>query len=77
MGSPGHLGTDSPLWLLTSSPHSGTTFAIVGDVGVAIMMPAADRAGAVVFALVCSRFFRRGPLEFLLHKATTPANRIS
>lgn len=28
-------------------------------------------AGAIVFALVWSRFFRRGPLEFLLHKATT------
>ncbi|MEU5265793.1 DUF418 domain-containing protein [Amycolatopsis sp. NPDC021455] len=29
-------------------------------------------AGAVVFALAWSRFFRRGPLEFLLHKATNP-----
>lgn len=28
-------------------------------------------AGVIVFALVWSRFFRRGPLEFLLHKATT------
>jgi uncharacterized membrane protein YeiB len=30
-------------------------------------------AGVVVFALVWSRFFRRGPLEFLLHRATTLA----
>ncbi|WP_226367070.1 DUF418 domain-containing protein [Pseudonocardia sp. ICBG162] len=29
--------------------------------------------GAVVFALVWSRFFRRGPLEELLHRATAPA----
>jgi uncharacterized membrane protein YeiB len=32
-------------------------------------------AAAIVFALVWSRFFRRGPLEFLLNKATTPARR--
>jgi uncharacterized membrane protein YeiB len=33
-------------------------------------------AGAIVFALVWSRFFRRGPLEFLLHRATAPAARL-
>jgi uncharacterized membrane protein YeiB len=33
-------------------------------------------AGAIVFALVWSRFFRRGPLEFLMHTATKPALRL-
>lgn len=116
---------ESPLWLLDSSPHSGTPFEIAGSVGVAITVlvlalvvteklsgyrswfwrPVAavgsmsltaytghviaigvfglDAAqgpplpvllgfigGAVVFALVWSRFFRRGPLEFLVHTAT-------
>ncbi|RSM45779.1 DUF418 domain-containing protein [Amycolatopsis balhimycina DSM 5908] len=31
---------------------------------------------AIVFALAWSRFFRRGPLEFLLHTATKPALRL-
>jgi len=30
-------------------------------------------AGAIVFAAIWSRFFRRGPLEYLLHLVTTPA----
>ncbi|MGW4210486.1 DUF418 domain-containing protein [Lentzea sp. NPDC004789] len=34
-------------------------------------------AGAIVFALVWSRFFRRGPLELVLAKATAPARRVS
>lgn len=123
----GAVSTDSPLWLLTSSSHSGTTFEIVGNVGVAVMVlvaalvvvrwrPALWRpittvgtmslsayvlhvvaigvlditaspggpghvlvgfiAGAIAFALVWSRFFQRGPLEFLLHRATAPAQRI-
>ncbi|MDH6521477.1 putative membrane protein YeiB [Streptomyces sp. SAI-135] len=29
--------------------------------------------GAIVFAAIWSRFFRRGPLEYLLHTATKPA----
>lgn len=125
------VASESPLWLLDSSPHSGTPFEIVGSVGVAITVlvcalvvaeklsrswswlwrPAAAVgsmsltaytghviaiallgldaapgpqlpvllgfiAGAMVFALVWSRFFRRGPLEFLLHTATKPALRL-
>ncbi|MDC2948022.1 DUF418 domain-containing protein [Streptomyces heilongjiangensis] len=118
--------------LLTAGPHSGTTFDIVGSVGVAILVivgatVAMDRLprlrrlakpviavgtmsltayvghflaqsvlstpagtdtqqswtplimyvlGAIVFAAVWSRFFRRGPLEYLLNQATQPAKRI-
>jgi uncharacterized membrane protein YeiB len=32
--------------------------------------------GAIVFAGIWSRFFRRGPLEFLLNTATKPARLI-
>ncbi|MDQ1015147.1 putative membrane protein YeiB [Streptomyces afghaniensis] len=32
--------------------------------------------GAIVFAAIWSRFFRRGPLEYLLHAATEPAKHI-
>lgn len=32
--------------------------------------------GAIVFATIWSRFFRRGPLEYLLNVATKPAKRI-
>ncbi|KJK47694.1 membrane protein [Lentzea aerocolonigenes] len=115
--------------LLTSGPHSGMPFDIIGCVGVAITvivlaMMALDRLpllrrlaapviavgtmsltayvghfvlspsmamskgnesqsswapvlvfilGAVVFAWIWSRFFRRGPLEYLLNLATKPA----
>jgi uncharacterized membrane protein YeiB len=118
--------------LLTAGPHSGTTFDIIGSVGVAILVivgatVAMDRLprlrrlakpviavgtmsltayvghfvaqsmlsmptgkssqqswvpllmfvlGAIVFAAVWSRFFRRGPLEYLLHAATKPAKHI-
>ncbi|MBV1939101.1 DUF418 domain-containing protein [Streptomyces sp. BV286] len=118
--------------LLTAGPHSGTTFDIIGSVGVAILVivgatVAMDRLprlrrpakpviavgtmsltayvghfviqgwlpswgathdeeswvtlisfvlGAIVFATVWSRFFRRGPLEYLLNAATKPAHRI-
>lgn len=121
--------------LLTGGPHSGTTFDIIGSVGVAILVVvgatvAMDRlprlrrlarpviavgsmsltayvghfvvqslmpgpglgaehvtqqswvpvlmfiVGAIVFAAVWSRFFRRGPLEYLLNAATIPAKRI-
>ena len=123
----GAVSTGSPKWLLTASPHSGTTFEIVGNVGVAVMvlvvaLVVAERlpklwrpitavgtmsltvyvlhavaigvlglsagpgepgyvllafiAGAIAFALVWSRFFQRGPLEFLLHRSTLPARRI-
>ncbi|MFM9448304.1 DUF418 domain-containing protein [Streptomyces acidiscabies] len=115
--------------LLTAGPHSGTTFDIVGSVGVAILVivgatalidrlprlgrllgpviavgtmsltayvghfvaqsvlstPGGDGSqqswtpllcyvlGAIVFAGIWSRFFRRGPLEYLLSTATRPA----
>ncbi len=118
--------------LLTAGPHSGTTFDIIGSVGVAILMivgatVAMDRLprlrrlakpviavgtmsltayvghfviqgwlpglgatydeeswvtllmfvlGATVFAAVWSRFFRRGPLEYLLNAATKPAKHL-
>ncbi|MCK8431917.1 DUF418 domain-containing protein [Streptomyces sp. D2-8] len=122
--------------LLTAGPHSGTTFDIIGSVGIAILVivgatVAMDRLrrlrrlatpiiavgtmsltayvghfvaqsvlsgsggssgpgstqqswvpllmyvlGAIVFAAVWSRFFRRGPLEYLLNAATTPAKYI-
>lgn len=115
--------------LLTAGPHSGTTFDIIGSVGVAILVivgatVAMDRLprlrrlakpviavgtmsltayvghflaqsalstpagtstqqswvpllmfilGAIVFATIWSRYFRRGPLEYLLNAATKPA----
>ncbi|MEU3933157.1 DUF418 domain-containing protein [Streptomyces sp. NPDC029044] len=118
--------------LLAAGPHSGTTFDIIGSVGVAILVivgatVAMDRLprlrrlakpviavgtmsltayvghflaqsalsvpagtstqtswvpllmfvlGAIVFAAIWSRFFRRGPLEHLLNAATKPAKRI-
>ncbi|MGW2283521.1 DUF418 domain-containing protein [Streptomyces phaeochromogenes] len=118
--------------LLTAGPHSGTTFDIIGSVGVAIIVIVAATAamdrlprlrrlakpviavgtmsltayvghfviqgwlpslgatydeeswvtlinfilGAIVFATIWSRFFRRGPLEYLLNTATKPAKHI-
>jgi len=117
--------------LLAAGPHSGTTFDIVGSLGIAILVIVAatfamDRLpklrrlakpviavgtmsltayvghfvgqslfmgsatgtqqswipalsfilGAIVFAAVWSRFFRRGPLEFLLNAATKPVKHI-
>ncbi|WP_369228588.1 DUF418 domain-containing protein (plasmid) [Streptomyces sp. R39] len=115
--------------LLTAGPHTGTTFDIIGSVGVAILVivgatvlmdrlprlrrlakpviavgtmsltayvghflaqsllstPAGTGSqqswvpllmyvlGAIVFAAIWSRFFRRGPLEYLLNTATKPA----
>ncbi|KUL33993.1 hypothetical protein ADL12_20920 [Streptomyces regalis] len=129
----GSLETDFPVSsLFTAGPHSGTTFDIIGSVGVAILMivgatVAMDRLprlrrlaqpvvavgtmsltayvghfvvqgwlpglgatsdekswvtlimfvlGAIVFAGIWSRFFRRGPLEYLLNAATKPAKHI-
>ncbi len=118
--------------LLAAGPHSGTTFDIIGSVGVAILVivgatVAMDRLprlrrlakpviavgtmsltayvghflaqsalstpagtgtqqswvpllmyvlGAIVFAAIWSRFFRRGPLEYLLNAATKPVKHI-
>lgn len=143
MGDPGAAGDMMPpntigsAWsLLTSGPHSGMPFDIIGCVGVAITvivgaMVAIDRLpllrrlaapiiavgtmsltayvghfllspqmsgaagpaggpesqtswlpvlmfifGAMVFAFVWSRFFRKGPLEYLLNLATKPAKYI-
>ncbi|WP_232666545.1 DUF418 domain-containing protein [Pseudonocardia sp. TRM90224] len=127
MMRPDQLG--SPWSLLTAGPHSGTTFDIIGSLGVAITVivcatVALDRlprlrrlatpviavgtmsltayvghfvvsslvsvpkgtstqdswvplicfvVGVTVFAWTWTRFFRRGPLEYLLHAATIPA----
>lgn len=124
--------TDStaPQWLLAAAPHSQTTFSILGNTGVALVVVAACVtatyrtprvtrllrpaaavgmvalsayvlhivavrifgnedgsmsallvlstyiAGAMVFAMVWTRLFRRGPLEYLLHTATRPARHI-
>ncbi|MDN3028579.1 DUF418 domain-containing protein [Streptomyces sp. S.PB5] len=118
--------------LLAAGPHSGTTFDIIGSLGVAILVivgatvlmdrlprlrrlakpviavgtmsltayvghfvaqsvfstPAGTGTqqswvplimyvlGAIVFATIWSRFFRRGPLEYLLNTATKPAKYI-
>ncbi|GAA3046471.1 hypothetical protein GCM10017562_05180 [Streptomyces roseofulvus] len=118
--------------LLSAGPHSGTTFDIIGSVGVAILVIVGaavlmDRLprlrtlakpvvavgtmsltayvghfvaqsllgvsagestqtswipvltfvlGAIAFAAVWSRFFRRGPLEALLNAATKPAKHV-
>ncbi|KOX06592.1 membrane protein [Streptomyces sp. NRRL B-1140] len=118
--------------LLTAGPHSGTTFDIIGSVGVAILVIVGATAlmdrlprlrrlakpviavgtmsltayvghflaqsalslsagtdtqrswgpllmfvlGATLFAAIWSRFFRRGPLEYLLNTATRPAKHI-
>ncbi|MEU5220944.1 DUF418 domain-containing protein [Streptomyces sp. NPDC020807] len=118
--------------LLSAGPHSGTTFDIVGSVGVAVLvvvgatvlmdrLPRLRRLakpviavgtmsltayvghflaqsmlgvsagessqsswipvllfilGAISFAAVWSRFFRRGPLEALLNAATKPAKHL-
>lgn len=119
-----------PQWLLVAAPHSQTTFSILGNTGVALVVVAACvtaayraprvmrvlrpvaavgmvalsayvlhivavrlfgttddpmpallalsgyMAGAMVFALVWTRLFRRGPLEYLLRTATRPARHI-
>lgn len=117
--------------LFVAGPHSGTTFDIIGSVGIAILvivgatflmdrLPRLRRLmkpvvavgtmsltayvghfvvmssfslpgggvrgswipvltlilGAIVFAAIWSRFFKRGPLEYLLHLATKPAKYI-
>ncbi|KND41921.1 DUF418 domain-containing protein [Streptomyces stelliscabiei] len=119
--------------LLAAEPHSGSTFDLIGSLGIAITvllcltvalarLPWLGRAatliiavgtmsltlyvghilvilalpgeaaappqsasttlllafitGAVLFATAWSRFFRRGPLEHLLHRATTLARRV-
>ncbi|MGW3941814.1 DUF418 domain-containing protein [Streptomyces phaeochromogenes] len=138
-GSSGPMPPDSGSFepqasmLLTAGPHSGTTFDIIGSVGVAILVivgatvamdrlprlrplakpviavgtmsltayvghfvvqtwlsklgvgPGSEQSwtqlllfvlGAIVFAAIWSRFFRRGPLEHLLNAATKPAKHI-
>jgi uncharacterized membrane protein YeiB len=117
--------------LFVAGPHSGTTFDIIGSVGIAILvivgatflmdrLPRLRRlmtpivavgtmsltayvghfvvmsslslpgggvrgswipvltlvTGAIVFAAIWSRFFKRGPLEYLLNLATKPAKYI-
>ncbi|MFJ3621813.1 DUF418 domain-containing protein [Streptomyces iakyrus] len=129
-GSSGQL-VSSASDLLGAGAHTGTTFDIIGSVGVAILVivgatvlmdrvvrlrrpakpviavgtmsltayvghflaqsawPASGAGttqswvpvllyilGAIVFAAIWSRFFRRGPLEYLLNAATKPAKYI-
>ncbi|MGW2570009.1 DUF418 domain-containing protein [Streptomyces sp. NPDC001537] len=126
----GGLGGPDAWGLLAAEPHSGSTFDLIGSLGIAItvllcLTVALDRlpglrrlakpviavgtmsltlyvghilvilalpgeaatpprsasaalllcfvVGATVFAAVWSRFFRRGPLEYLLNAATKPA----
>jgi hypothetical protein len=133
MPSDGGSFPDMPAsMLLTAGPHSGTTFDIIGSVGVAILVivgatvamerlprlrrlatpviavgtmsltayvghflaqsaltepggPSTQQSwtpllmyvlAAIVFAAIWSRFFRRGPLEYLLNAATKPAKHI-
>ncbi|MFE3907395.1 DUF418 domain-containing protein [Streptomyces sp. NPDC059153] len=135
MGEP---GDHTPLaWLLVAAPHSQTTFSILGNTGIALVVVAAcltvaDRlprltrlaapiaavgttaltvyvlhiialwfftnvwhvaaiedetmsalpvllgfiAAAALLATVWTRLFRRGPLEYLLHITTRPAQHI-
>ncbi|WP_405768705.1 DUF418 domain-containing protein [Actinacidiphila glaucinigra] len=130
-GSPGDT---NPAWLLVAAPHSQTTFSILGNTGVALLVLAGclavvDRSAglrrlaapvaavgsvsltayaghivalsalglddedrsytgavtlwlcftgtAVLAALLWTRVFRRGPLEYALHSATLPARLIN
>ncbi|UUU19846.1 DUF418 domain-containing protein [Streptomyces sp. DSM 40750] len=127
----GHLVDDAPAaWLLVGAPHSQTTFSILGNTGVALLVvalcvTAMDRlprlrrlatpvcavgmtaltayvlhilairrfgmeeengpalVGLLLFSLTAmllatawTRWFRRGPLEYLLHISTRPARSI-
>ncbi|WP_369228595.1 DUF418 domain-containing protein (plasmid) [Streptomyces sp. R39] len=129
----GGLGGPDAWGLLAAEPHSGSTFDLIGSLGIAItvllcLTVALERlqwlrrlakpviavgtmsltlyvghilvilalpgeaatppqsasaglllcfvVGATVFAAVWSRFFRRGPLEYLLNSATKLANRV-
>ncbi|MGW2860133.1 DUF418 domain-containing protein [Streptomyces sp. NPDC001205] len=136
-GGPGVSGRGSGEQLVSSAsdllgagPHTGTTFDIIGSVGVAILVivgttvlvdrlprlrrlahpviavgtmsltayvghflaqsawPASAAGttkswipvltyilGAIVFAAIWSRFFRRGPFEWLMHRASARAGR--
>ncbi|MER7000236.1 heparan-alpha-glucosaminide N-acetyltransferase domain-containing protein [Streptomyces sp. NPDC000410] len=111
-----------PAWLLVGSPHSQTTWPILGNTGVALVvlavcLVAMERSAwlrraaapvvavgsialtayvahivaiealetdgmpvllwfavaAMLFALAWTRFFRRGPLEYVMHAAAKPA----
>lgn len=121
-----------PAWLLVAAPHSQTTWSILGNTGVALVVLAAcliatDRsarlrwlaapviavgsisltayvghviaikalgiddlpdsaalpvllgfvAAAMLLALAWTRLFRRGPVEYVLYTATTPARLIN
>ncbi|GAA3725497.1 hypothetical protein GCM10022402_02720 [Salinactinospora qingdaonensis] len=55
----GRVPTDTPLWLLVASPHSGTSFEIAGAVGAALLvlvacLVAADFLGAVCYPLAAA-----------------------
>ncbi|AXE87459.1 DUF418 domain-containing protein [Streptomyces sp. Go-475] len=129
----GGLGGPDAWGLLAAEPHTGSTFDLIGSIGIAItvllcLTVAMDRLrwlrrlatpviavgtmsltlyvghilvilalpgeaatppqsasaalllcfvlGATLFAAIWSRFFRRGPLEYLLNSATKLANRV-
>ncbi|WP_405818778.1 DUF418 domain-containing protein [Streptomyces sp. NBC_01390] len=129
----GGLGGNDAWGLLAAEPHTGSTFDLIGSLGIAITvllcltvalarlpwlrrlatpviavgtmsltiyvghilvilaLPGEEAApprsastalllsfiaGATVFAALWSRFFRRGPLEYLLNRATKLANRV-
>ncbi|WP_217182487.1 DUF418 domain-containing protein [Streptomyces sp. AC495_CC817] len=127
----GHLVDDTPTaWLLVGAPHSQTTFSILGNTGVALLvvvlcvtaverLPRCARLArpvcavgmtaltayvlhilairefgmeeetgpalvdlflhslvALVLATAWTRWFRRGPLEHLLHVGTLPARHV-
>lgn len=129
----GELGSRDAWGLLAAEPHTGSTFDLIGSIGIAVtvvlcLTVAVDRVpaltrlaapviavgtmsltlyvahilvilalpgesatppdsastllllsfigGAILFAAVWSRFFRRGPLEYLLGKATTLASSV-
>ncbi|WP_328498602.1 DUF418 domain-containing protein [Streptomyces sp. NBC_00414] len=127
----GYLDDDTPAaWLLVGAPHSQTTFSVLGNTGVALLVVAAcvtaaarlprlvrllrpvaavgmialtayvahilaihvvgfeEETGpalvellvfitaAMLLATVWTRYFRRGPLEYVLHGATLITRRI-
>lgn len=57
-------------WLHRSSPWG--TMSLTAYVGRFVVSFLLFILGTTVFAWIWSRYFRRGPLEYLLHAATRP-----
>jgi len=82
-GTDGAFG-DSPFGLLVASPHSETTLSIVLTVCLDTYSMITGRGyvllgfivSITVLAMIWSRFFRQGPLEWLLSRATRLAQRV-